>query len=158
MASTFKVAFEFSVLDPNDRLLRVFGDRFTQTTIKPTLGVLFDGIDIIPDASGQDTLWVTGQGGVDTFEYMFLLSDVDVYVEVANTTPDPDERALVFVKGGIPLVIPGGKMGGYASNTSRLDGSILVSGTDYDNITEIRVQNDALDGVGDATVRLLLLG
>ena len=158
MASTFKVAFEFSVLDPNDRLLRIFGDRFARITVSPTLGVLFDTLEIIPDDTTVESLWVTGQGGIDTFEYLFFLSDVDVYIELANTTPSPDERLLLFVKGKIPLMLPGGKMGGFASDTSRLDGNVLVSATDYNNITAISVQNDAADGVGDATVRLLLLG
>ena len=158
MASTFKVAFEFSVLDPNDRLLRVFGDRFTRITITPTLGVLFDSLDIIADDTTDETLWVTGQGGIDTFEYLFFLSDVDIYIELANVDTSPDERLLLFVKGGIPLMLPSGVMGGFASDTSRLDGNVLVSGTDYDNITLIRVQNDAAEGAGDAKVRLLLLG
>lgn len=158
MASTFKIAFEFSVLDPLNRLLRVFGDRFVRTTITPTLGVLFDVTDIIPDGYAQETLWVTGQGGVDTFEYLFFLSDVDVHVEIANVDTSPDERLLFLVKANVPLIIPGGVMGGFASDTSRLDGSVLVEGTDYDNVTLIRVQSAVAADAGDATVRLLLLG
>lgn len=158
MANVFRVAFELGVFDALNRRVQLFGDRFTPTTITPTLGVVYDATDVIPDASGRDTLWVTEQGGINTFEYMFLLSDVDVYVELVNTTPDPDERAIVFVKGGVPLVVPGGLMGGHASNTTRLDGVALVLGTDYGNITVIRVQNDAEEGAGDATVRLILVG
>lgn len=156
--ATFKVAFEFSVLDSLNRLLRVFGDRFVRTTITPTLGVLFDVTDIIADGYAQDTLWVAGQGGIDTFEYMFLVSNVDVHVEVANTATSPDERLLLLVKANVPLILPGGVMGGFASDTSRLDGAVLVSGTDYNSILEIRVQSAVADDAGDATVRLLLLG
>lgn len=158
MASTFKVAFEFSVLDPNDRLLRVFGDRFARITLVPTLGVLFDALEIIPDDTTAETLWVRGQGGIDTFEYLFFLSDVDVYIELANVDTSPDERLVLFVKAKIPLMLPSGVMGGFASDTSRLDSSVLVQSTDYDDITEISVQNDAAQDGGDATVRLLLLG
>ncbi len=158
MASTFKVAFEFAVRSSLGKVLQSLGDRFIRTTITPTLGIVFDVGDVIADNFGQDTLWTTGQGGIDTFEYLFFLSDVDVYLEVANTDTSPDERFLVLVRGGIPLVIPGGLMGGYGSDTSRLDGSVLVLSTDYDNITEIRVQRDEAEGVGDATVRLMLVG
>ena len=158
MALAYKFAFEFSVFDAANRLLRTIGDRFTRTTITPTLGVLFDVGEVIPDDTTAEVLWVTGQGGIDTFEYLFFLSDVDVYVELANVDTSPDERLVLLVRAGIPLVIPSGVMGGFASDTSRLDSAALVSGTDYDNVTEISVQNDAADGVGDATIRLLLLG
>ncbi|KKL96781.1 hypothetical protein LCGC14_1841000, partial [marine sediment metagenome] len=48
MASTFKFAFEFSVFDAANRLLRTIGDRFTRTTITPTASILFDTLDVIP--------------------------------------------------------------------------------------------------------------
>lgn len=158
MPSVFKAAFEFSMSTTLGRCLRLFGDRFSPVTFTPTLGIVFDATDVVADNFGIETLWTTGAGGVDTFEYLFLLSDVDVYVELANTDTSPDERVLLLARGGIPLIIPGGLVGGFASDVSRLDASVLVSGTDYDNITWIKVQRDEAEGVGDATVRLILVG
>ncbi len=158
MASVFKVAFEFSVKTALGRCLQLLGDRFNPVTITPTSGIVFDTTDTVTDNFGIETLWQTGWGGIDTFEYLFFLSDLDVYLELANTDTDPDERVILFVRGGIPLMIPGGLMGGFTSDTSRLDASILVSGTDYDNVTWIKVQRNVEEGVGDATVRLILVG
>ena len=136
---------------------RQFGDR-ANTANLTVVGPTFDtGNIVIADNFGAKVLWQTDQGGMTSFEYLVFLSDKDVILEFANTAPNPDERALFTVKANALCVIPSSVMGGYASNTTRLDGASMVAGTDFNTITEIRVQRNASDLSGDATVRLMLV-
>ena len=121
-------------------------------------GQVFDtGNVTIADNYGQDILWQSGNGGMDGFDYLLFISNADVWIEISNTTPATDERSLFFVPANALMALPSRNMGGFASTTSRLDGAALVDGTDYGDITEIRVQRDAADLAGDATVRLVLI-
>lgn len=121
-------------------------------------GRIFDTGGIpIADNFGNATLWTAGAGGLTTFSYLLFTTDAAVALEFTNTVPATDERALVYVAAGAFLCIPSQFMGGFASNTSRLDGAALVLGTDYNSINEIRVQRDVAASTGVATIRLVLI-
>lgn len=134
-----------------------FGDK--RTPVNRTVdGKVFDtGSQVIADNFGNATIWQTTQGGLAGFDHLLFWCDVDVFLELANTTPNPDERAIIFVPGGTLVSLPSRYIAGYASNTSRLDGANMVEATDYDDILEIRIQRDEADAVGDATYRLVLI-
>lgn len=148
------VQYSMSVLGETQRKI---GEKNSPTDLTVNGQIWDSGGVPVADAFGQATLWQSGNGGLTSFAYLIFTSDVDVVLEVANTTPNPDERALFLVKGGTFLIIPSTSVGGYANNTSRLDGSALVLNTDYGLISEIRVQRDVADLAGNATVRLVLI-
>lgn len=136
---------------------RRFGAKTSPTNLTVT-GQVFDTGNIpIADAFSQQTIWQTGNGGLATFAYLLFTCTVDCWLEIANTTPNPDERALIRVPANTVAVLPTAFMGGYASNTSRLDGADLVVVTDYNSITEIRVQSDVASLGGAGLARLMLV-
>lgn len=137
---------------------RRIGAKNTPTNLTVT-GQVFDTGNVpLADGFAQLTLWQANQGGLATFAYLLFLCTADCWLEFANTVPATDERAIVRVPANAMLVIPSAFMGGYASNTSRLDGADLVLATDYNSINEIRVQSDValLGGAGLARMMLIL--
>jgi len=134
-----------------------FGNR--RTPVNMTVGgQVFDtGAVTIADNYTRDTLWETGDGGLDGFDMLLFISTYDVFIELTNTTPATDENVVLFVAANIPLILPSRYIAGYASGTSRLDGSAMVEDTDFGDITAIRVQRNAADAAGDASVRLVLI-
>lgn len=136
---------------------RRFGDKTTPVNLTVN-GQVWDSSNIVvADNFGNVTLWQSPQGGLTSFQYLLFTSNADVWLELANTVPATDERLIIFVAANSILALPSGKMGGYASNVSRFDGAVMVSGTDYNFINEIRVDRDVTDLAGDATVRLMLV-
>jgi hypothetical protein len=103
------------------------------------------------------TVWDSGQGGMTAPSFIIVISNVDVYLELANTTPATDERLILKIKANAFCVIPANLIAGYANNTSRLDGAALVLNTDYGAITHLAIQNDGADLAGDATIRVVLI-
>lgn len=139
---------------------RKFGDK--RTPIELTVdGQVYDtGNVTIADNFGTAVLWdatAGSNGGISSFDHLFFTSNADVWIELVNTVPATDERAYIFVPANTYLVLPSRYIGALATNTSRLDGANLVEATDFDEITQIKVQRDEADGVGDATVRLMLV-
>lgn len=137
--------------------VRRFGDKATPTDLTVTGQVWDSGNFPLADNYGNAEIWATTQGGLASFAYLIFMADVDVILELANTTPNPDERALFNIAANSVLVLPSSVMGGYASNTSRLDGAAMVSATDFNTINSIRVQRNAANLAGDATCRLMLV-
>lgn len=136
--------------------VRRFGDKNTPITFTVD-STVFDIEAVIADNFGNTTLWQSGQGGMTVFKFLIFTCDTEVILELANTTPSPDERMLFRIAAGSTIVLSSQIMGAYASDTSRLDGSALVSGTDFNNITQIRVQRDQPTGSGAATIRMMLV-
>jgi len=106
----------------------------------------------VADNFGTKIPWTTLDGGLTAYAFGLIISDQDLFVELRNTVGTP-QFALVKVKAGVPTFIPG-IVG--ATTTEKLDGAVLVSGTDFQVVDRIEVQRDAADGVGDATVDLYL--
>lgn len=136
---------------------RQFGNANVPSEFAVTGQVYDTGSVGVSDGYGVKSLWSADGGGLASFQYLLFTSTHAVKLELVNATPNPDERMLFEVPAGGIVLIPSAVMGGYASNTSRLDGAALVDGTDFNNITEIRVQRDDADLTGDATVRLMLV-
>lgn len=155
--ATLQQLVEYTITGLIGETSRKIGERQAPTLLTVNGQVWDSGNFPVADNFGQATIWQTGNGGLTAPSYIFILSTADLIVELANTTPNPDERMLFRVAANALCVIPSSIMGGYASNTSRLDGAALVSGTDYNTITEIRVQRDAATGAGAASVRIILL-
>lgn len=129
----------------------------TSTVSLTVDGLVFDTNVVIADNYEQKTLWQSGDGGVTSFDHLLFLASADVFLEIANTATSPDERMIVFVPANALVSLPSRYVGAYVSDTSRLDGVEMVEATDYDEITEIRVQRNAADLEGDATIRLVLI-
>lgn len=153
---TLELTFQMKLLALIGAKHRFVGDKNTPVTLTTT-GVIHDDTTTIADNFGNETLWTADDGNINNFSYLLVVTDADIVLELVNTTPATDERALLFVKANCPLLIPGQSFGGYASNTSRLDGAVLVLATDYNNINQIRAQRNVATGNGSANVRLVLI-
>lgn len=156
MAATLNQIFEYMIAVTGESK-RKFGDRALSTSRTMTGPVFDTGNIVIADNFGATTLWTSPGGGLVSFDQILFISDVDVFLELVNTVPATDERLVLQVQANSPLLIPSRYMGGHTSNTSRLDGANMVEATDYDEITEIRVQRNAASLAGAATVRLMLI-
>ena len=152
MSATLYSTQRFEVELASGETLVISSDRKEATL---TTGVKFECVDVIADDYGEDVLWATGYGGMDTFELMLFYSDKDVWLEFKNDDGTP-AYVTRKVTGGVWHVFPGYNLGSAAASV--FDGAVLVDNTDYDDVTQIECHNDAADGAGDASVRLVLLG
>ncbi len=155
--ATLTQTVQFSTTEILSEAIRHFGDKNLPTELTVNGQVWDSGNFPIADAYTAATIWSATNGGLASFSYLLFVADADMWLEIANTTPNPDERALIFVPANAMLILPSAYIGGYASNTSRLDGSALVAATDYNAIGEIRVQNNVAAGAGTTTCRLMLI-
>lgn len=121
-----------------------------------TNGLVFEARATITDDYGKDVMWATGQGGLDTFEVMFLYSDADVWVEFQDDSGDPADFMVRKFKAGIWHVLPGVHLG--INDDTVFDGAVLVDNTDYDDVTQIEIMRNVDADQGDANVRLILMG
>ena len=131
------------------------GELYTPQTITLTLGTKFETLDVIADNYGEDVLWTSGEGGMDTFEVLLLYSSADIWLEFRTDNATPQYIPHLF-QGGIWHVLSSDDLNGGTSSV--FDGAVLVEGTDYDQINQIEAHNDAADNAGDANVHLVLLG
>lgn len=106
----------------------------------------------IADNYGEDILWASGDGGLDNYTHGFIYSDQDLIVELKTDNGTP-EYVLLEVKANVIASLPAIAGG---NTTESIDGAVLVDGTDYDDVVQIRIQRDVADAVGDATVSLFL--
>lgn len=132
------------------------GSKTTAQTLTLTGGTRYDTLVVVADNYGAETLWTTGNGGMDTFEVALVYSDVDVWLNLRNEQAT-DEFALIQIQGGLWHILTTDNMGGYQT-TTRIDGAVLVDNTDYGQVDQIVAHRDEADGQGDATVHLILLG
>ena len=138
---------------PDGELFEI-GSLITPKTLTLTNGNKYDTTKTIADNYGKDVLWATGYGGMDTFEVALVYSDTDVVLELKTDNATP-EYVLIAIQGGVwHVLLTTDNVGG--DTTESLDGAALVDGTDYDQIAQINVQNDAAEAAGDAVVRLIL--
>jgi len=128
------------------------GDISTPKEVSITNGLKYDVTAIVEDDYGSEVLWAQ-DGGTDTYEAALVYSDADVFLEFLT---DADEYVLMKIQGGIWHLLTHDDMAGH-DTASRIDGSALVDGTDYDAVVQITALRDEADGQGDATIRLILL-
>jgi hypothetical protein len=107
---------------------------------------------IVADNYGTATLWAGASAPLTTFTYGYIYSDQDIYVQLKTDHGTP-EYLLMLVPANTLVFLPGTAGGG---TSARLDGAVLVDGTDYDAVVEIKAGRDAADDEGDATVSLYL--
>lgn len=119
-----------------------------------TSGSSYSTTTTVADNFGNAVLWATGDGGITTFDYLYIESDADVFIELRNDNAT-DEFCLIKITAGHSLLLPGGLLGGYQT-TTRIDGAVLVAGTDYGSIDQIKAHNDAAEAAGDAVIKLVL--
>ena len=116
-------------------------------------GERYEAIDTITNAAtpadfNRVVLWESGNGGMDTFSLLVILSDTDVLLELAADLSGTPNYATIPVEADVPMILPGGT----------LLGAVTVDGTETTMlaIEQIAVQNNN-DDTSTATVRLLLL-
>jgi hypothetical protein len=158
--ATLKQLIEYSIsgllgMDANRPFK--FGDRADPTSLDIAGQVWDSNSFTVEDDFGEVDVWELNQGGMGTPKFILILSTADVWVELANTAAATDRRMMFQVRANALCVIPSEFMDGYVSNTSHFDGAALVGGTDYFNIQSLVVHNDAVEGAGDATVRVVLI-
>lgn len=130
------------------------GSTTTDQTVTLAAGkAAFSNSIVIADDFGEDVLWQTGDGGLDTFTHGFIISDQDVWVQLRNDDTGAVEYVRLFIPANVLAFIPA-KVAG--NTTDAFDGSALVDNTDYADVDQIEVYRDAAEGIGDATVSLYL--
>ena len=134
--------------------VKTFGSLTTPVEVTLTDGLVHETRAIVADDYGVETLWTKGDGNLDTFEFLWFLSDADVVLEL-RTDMAADEYILLPIKASVPFILAGDDAAGHDTAT-RLDGSALVEATDYAQVDRITVGRDAADAAGDATVHLVL--
>ena len=119
-----------------------------------TNGHIYEAWTTVEDDYDYETLWAKGDGDMDTFELLYLVSDADVYVEL-KTDMGTAEYALIEVKANIPLILTSDNIGANVTG-ARLDGALLVEDTDFAQVIEIVVQRDVVADAGDAKVQMVM--
>lgn len=109
----------------------------------------------IADDYGEDVLWATGDGGLDTFTHGFIISNQDIWVQLRNDDTGAAEYVRMYVPANVFTFIPA-KIAGNA--TDAFDGAALEDNTDYADTDQIEVARDVADTTGDAVVSLFLFG
>ena len=109
---------------------------------------------MVADDYGVETLWTTGDGNLDTFEFLWFLSDANVFLEF-RTDMGTEEFLVLPVQANVPFILVRDDAAGHTT-TTRLDGSQLVEDTDWAQIDKIAVCRNEADAAGDATVHLVL--
>jgi len=132
------------------------GDLATPKTLTLTNGTKFEIIDVIADDFGQDVLWTTGEGGMDTFEVMLVYSDADIWLEFRTDLGAGAQFIIHKLQGGVWHLLTSDDLASAAATV--LDGAVLVDDTDFAQIDRIEAYRDAVADAGDAIVHLILLG
>ena len=151
MATTIEITNQLDVQgDPSIHV----GDKNTPVEVLVTNGeVLHIDKVVVEDDYGRVTLWATGNGGVSDFTWGLIVSDSDLLIEVKNNFGTP-QYSLRNIVANIPYYF-----GYYASGgtTERLSGTaVVVSGTGFGPVTQIKVCNNVAESVGDATLSFFL--
>lgn len=149
MAATLKVR---QALKVNDNI--VLGSATADQSLALATGKAACVADVvIADAFGEDVLWTTGGGGIDTYKYGYIYSDVDIWVQLRNDDTGAAEYVRLFVPATTLAFLPGRCAG---NTTDAFDGAVMVDNTDYADVDQIEVARDVAEGVGDAAVSLYL--
>lgn len=132
----------------------VEGSLIENQTISLTAGQSFVVQDkTVADDYGEDVLWTTGDGGLDSFTHGFFISTQDVWLQLRNDDTGTVEYVRIFCPANTLVFVPA-KIAG--NTTDAFDGVVLVDNTDYADTDQIEVCRDAADAVGDAVVSLYL--
>lgn len=101
------------------------------------------------DNFNSDIVWTTGDGGVDTFGFLWLIADQDAIVEFRNTNAD---TVVFLLFAGVPLALGADDM---LVGPLGADGSATSLPNPIDRIT---IKNNTTGAPSDAVVtgRLLL--
>lgn len=123
---------------------RAIGDKSAFGEFTPTNGEVFECSAVIADAGTQVSLWQTTDGGLATFEHMFIIADKDITIEFSDSA----ESYTISLKANM-MYSGGGQM-----FTDQAAAAVDTMG----DIDEIMVKRNVADGVGDAFVQMLLVG
>lgn len=131
----------------------VIGDRNNAEALTFAGNLKYESSFSITNSSGDNynsqTLWATGDGGVDTFEFLWLEADAAAIVEIQNDNSD----AVIFsLVAGVPLILGADDL---------IDGALGADGsatTVAQVIDRIKVKNNTDGSSADVTVtgRLVL--
>lgn len=136
-------------------VVKEYGSKTVPVEYTITNGHVYEARAQIDDNYLDDTLWTTGDGGLDTFELLYFISDADVFLEL-RTDMGTDEFLYLEVKANVPLILTSDDAGA-ADTASRFDDAVLIEDTDWAQIDMISVQRNVADDAGDATVHLVLM-
>lgn len=127
------------------------GDKTIPEEVLVTNGQVFSSENIvIADNYTATVLWSTADGGVSDFLWGVLISDSDVLIQIKNGLGTP-EYLVESVLANVPFYF------GYSTRgrtTSSLTTGVQTTG--LGSTTEIKVQRNVADAVGDALCSLYL--
>lgn len=125
------------------------GSRNTAVTRTMTGGV-YETRTTVADNYAVETLWDTGYGNLDNWNYLFILSNENVLLELSYDRGGASEHiSIVQVTADVPMMINGDAISDVALVAG---GAVTTYACD-----QIRVMNNQAEAAGDATVRLVLI-
>lgn len=113
-------------------------------------GGVYEVIAQVADNYAVEMLWDAGHGNIDNWDWLFILSDEDVILELTYDRAGAGEVVCcVYVTADVPMMI----------NGDAIYGTALVAGDATTTVAcdQIRVKNNQADEAGDATIRLVLI-
>ncbi len=130
--------------------VKTFGSLTTPVEISLTTGLVHETRAVVADDYAEQTLWTSGDGGLDTFEFLWFLSDADVLLEFADVAGT--ECFAIQVKANVPFILSYDDILVSDSAASIVTGDVATMKT----INRILVHNNGAEAIGDATVHLVL--
>lgn len=131
-----------------------YGSKTVPVEYTITNGHVYEVRGQCDDDYGTATLWATGDGDMDKFELLYIISDADVYIEMRTDMGTP-EYTLFEIKANVPTILTSDNVGAQAA-AARLDAAVLVEDTDFAQVDRIVVQRDVAADAGDALVHMVL--
>lgn len=153
MATTVEITTHLKVTVGG--VVKEYGSKLLPVEFDITEGHVYEVRTLVADDYDTAILWATGDGDMDNFKLLYIISDADIYIELRSDMGTA-EYALFEVKAGVPLIFASDNMGAQAA-AARLDGAILVEDTDFAQIDQIVAGRDVADAAGDAQIYMVLL-
>jgi len=113
-------------------------------------GGIYEVTAVVADDYAVELLWDTGYGNLDNWDWLYILSDEDVILELTYDRAGAGEVVCcIKVTANVPMMI----------NGDAIYGTALTAGSTTTTVAcdQIRVKNNQADAAGDATVRLVLI-
>ncbi len=130
--------------------VKTYGSLTTPVSVTLTTGLVHETRAVVDDNYAEQTLWTSGDGGLTTFDFLWFLSDTDVLLEFADVAGT--ECFAVQVMANVPFILAYDDILVSDSAASIIAGSPVVMGT----VNRILAKNNGAEGIGDATVHMVL--
>lgn len=153
MAIVVKTRMQIDLIDNSAGIVLASSDRrITDAPASTTIsgGEKYEVRTVIADDYTRLILWQNGDGGLDTFAFLLLETDVDVLVELAIDRAGTPTYSVQTVTSATPLIL---------GSDDQLNAVLTNgSGSSMDQIDQIAAKRNVADAGTNANVHLLIAG